>query len=193
MRRLTRLAPAFLLLCLYSHSADAAGKVNLENLLPQMTDLSLLCEFPDPPFVTKQFSSYDRASQAPGSESWFANGDRGFMLYDGVLKQEAPYFKGRPSPGQEPVGKFAAGTRVGIAPTHRPIDGYVWAYATARDGRPIDGKTRQGYIEKSAIKMDPQGHVLAEMDGPGCVVRIWSANPKDAGNIRVYLDGAQKP
>ena len=26
--------------------------------------------------------------------------------------------------------------------------------------------------------MDPQGHVLAEMDGPGCVVNIWSANPK---------------
>ena len=41
--------------------------------------------------------------------------------------------------------------------------------------------------------MDPQGHVLAEMDGPGCVVRIWSANPKDAGNIRIYLDGAEKP
>ncbi len=41
--------------------------------------------------------------------------------------------------------------------------------------------------------MDPQGHVLAEMDGPGCVVRIWSANPKDAGNVRIYLDGSDKP
>ena len=58
-----------------------------------MTNLSLLAEYPDPPFVTKQFSSYDRASDAPGSESWFANGDRGFMLYDGVLKEETPYFK----------------------------------------------------------------------------------------------------
>ncbi len=35
--------------------------------------------------------------------------------------------------------------------------------------------------------------MLAEMDGPGCVVRIWSANPKDAGKIRIYLDGAEQP
>ena len=33
--------------------------------------------------------------------------------------------------------------------------------------------------------------VMAEMDGPGCIVRIWSANP--TGKIRFYLDGAQKP
>ena len=53
--------------------------------------------------------------------------------------------------------------------------------------------TPQGYVEKSAITMDPQGHVLADMDGPGCVVRIWSANPNDAGKVRVYLDGAEEP
>jgi len=41
--------------------------------------------------------------------------------------------------------------------------------------------------------MDPQGHVLAEMDGPGCVVRIWSPNPYDTGKIRIYLDHAEKP
>ncbi len=29
--------------------------------------------------------------------------------------------------------------------------------------------------------------VMADMDGPGTVVRIWSANPK--GNLRVYIDG----
>ena len=77
--------------------ARAADKVTLDDLLPQMTDLSLLAEYPDPPYVTKQFSSYDRASETPGSESWFANGDRGFMLYDGVLKEETPYFKTAPS------------------------------------------------------------------------------------------------
>ncbi len=31
-------------------------------------------------------------------------------------------------------------------------------------------------------------HVLAEMDGPGAIVRIWSANP--AGTLRIYLDDA---
>jgi hypothetical protein len=33
--------------------------------------------------------------------------------------------------------------------------------------------------------------VMADMDGPGAVVRIWSANPK--GTMRVYLDGAAAP
>ncbi len=32
-------------------SAPAAGKVTLESLLRQMTDLSLLAEYPDPPYV----------------------------------------------------------------------------------------------------------------------------------------------
>ncbi len=193
MQRTLRPVLAALILALWVSPVRAAGKVDLENLLPQMTDLSLLSEYPDPPFVTKQFSSYDRASVAPGSESWFANGDRGFMLYDGVLKEETPYFKSVPAAGQQPEGHFPAGARVGISPTHRRMKGYVWAYVTAADGGPSEGKTRQGYISQSAIQMDSQGHVLAEMEGPGCVVRIWSANPKDAGNIRIYLDGAEKP
>jgi hypothetical protein len=193
MHGMCRWLLAMLLLTLGVASAHAADKVSLENLLPQMTDLKLLSEYPDPPYVTKQFSSYDRASVAPGSESWFANADRGFMLYDGTLKEETPYFKTGPQEGHPADGHFAAGTRVGIAPTHRRSGGYVWAYATAPDGRPQDGQTPQGYIAKSALQMDPQGHVLAEMDGPGCVVRIWSANPKDAGKVRIYLDGAEKP
>jgi hypothetical protein len=32
---------------------------------------------------------------------------------------------------------------------------------------------------------------MAEMDGPGCIFRIWSANPQ--GLIRFYLDGDTKP
>jgi hypothetical protein len=33
--------------------------------------------------------------------------------------------------------------------------------------------------------------VMADMDGPGAIVRIWSANPK--GTLRIYLDGAPTP
>jgi hypothetical protein len=33
--------------------------------------------------------------------------------------------------------------------------------------------------------------VMLDADGPGTVVRIWSANP--AGNLRVYIDGAKEP
>jgi hypothetical protein len=193
MRRTGPLVFVALSLGLAASPVRAAGKVTLENLLPQMTDLSLLAEFPDPPFVAKQFSSYDRASEKPGTENWFANADRGFMLYEGVVKEETPFFKSSPVEGKTPDGHFPAGSRVGIAPTHRKIGDYVWVYTTAPDGRAIEGKIPQGYIAKSAITPDPQGHVLAVMDGPGCVVRIWSANPEDAGKIRIYLDGAEKP
>jgi hypothetical protein len=33
--------------------------------------------------------------------------------------------------------------------------------------------------------------VMMDADGPGAIVRIWSANPN--GTIRVYLDGSEKP
>jgi hypothetical protein len=34
--------------------------------------------------------------------------------------------------------------------------------------------------------------VLAEMQGPGCIWRIWSAAPK-AGHVRIFLDGSSEP
>ncbi len=34
--------------------------------------------------------------------------------------------------------------------------------------------------------------VFAEMTGPGCIWRIWSATPKE-GHVRIYLDGASEP
>ena len=44
-----------------------------------------------------------------------------------------------------------------------------------------------GIIRKEDGKL-----VLAEMDGPGCIWRIWSATPKQ-GHLRIYLDGASEP
>jgi len=43
------------------------------------------------------------------------------------------------------------------------------------------------------IRVDEQTKegVMAEMKGPGCIFRIWSANPQ--GVIRFYLDGDTKP
>src|ERR1700691_2965586 len=107
MQRLLCSALGAFLFCLSVRPLPAAEKVDLEHLLPQMTDLSLLAEYPDPPYVAKQFSSYDRASEAPGSESWFANADRGFMLYDGVLQADTPYFKTGPQQGRVADGHFA--------------------------------------------------------------------------------------
>ena len=36
-------------------------------------------------------------------------------------------------------------------------------------------------------------YVMAEMKGPGAIVRLWSANPEGGGNIRIYIDDLQKP
>ena len=44
-----------------------------------------------------------------------------------------------------------------------------------------------GIIRKEGDKL-----VLAEMEGPGCIWRTWSALPKD-GHVRIYLDGANEP
>ena len=44
-----------------------------------------------------------------------------------------------------------------------------------------------GIIRKEGDKL-----VLAEMEGPGCIWRIWSATPKE-GHVRIYLDGASEP
>jgi hypothetical protein len=42
------------------------------------------------------------------------------------------------------------------------------------------------------IRIEENGEaVMAEIDGSGCIVRIWSANPQ--GKIRFYLDGSEKP
>ena len=39
------------------------------------------------------------------------------------------------------------------------------------------------------IRKEGDKQVLAEMEGPGCIWRIWSATPKN-GHVRIYLDGA---
>jgi hypothetical protein len=42
------------------------------------------------------------------------------------------------------------------------------------------------------IRVEEDGAaVMAEIEGPGCIYRIWSANPQ--GQIRFYFDGAQEP
>ncbi|MCL4695371.1 MAG: DUF2961 domain-containing protein, partial [Candidatus Hydrogenedentes bacterium] len=35
--------------------------------------------------------------------------------------------------------------------------------------------------------------VLMDADGPGAIVRFWSANPADAGIVRIYVDGNAEP
>jgi hypothetical protein len=41
------------------------------------------------------------------------------------------------------------------------------------------------------IRQEGDKFVMAEMDGPGCIWRIWSAAPKE-GKVAIYLDGANE-
>jgi hypothetical protein len=50
-----------------------------------------------------------------------------------------------------------------------------------------DGFGGYGWIRKEGDEL-----VLAEMDEPGCIWRIWSATPKE-GHMKIYLDGAEEP
>ncbi|UCC23359.1 MAG: DUF2961 domain-containing protein, partial [Planctomycetota bacterium] len=50
-----------------------------------------------------------------------------------------------------------------------------------------DGFGGRGWIREEEGKL-----VLAEMEGPGCIWRIWSALPKE-GHVRIYLDGQAEP
>jgi hypothetical protein len=42
------------------------------------------------------------------------------------------------------------------------------------------------------IRKEGNQAVFAEMEGPGCIWRIWSATAKE-GHVRIYLDGATEP
>ena len=56
-------------------------------------------------------------------------------------------------------------------------------FANGDRGQHLRKETRNGADE----------WVMADMEGPGAVVRIWSANANDAGVVRVYLDGQAEP
>lgn len=58
----------------------AAQVVTFEGLLEELNDRAALARLPDPAYTCKQFSSYDRASKAPGDDSWFANADAGQFI-----------------------------------------------------------------------------------------------------------------
>lgn len=64
--------------------------------------------------------------------------------------------------------------------SNSPADQEKW-FANGDVGQYLRVEDRDGRKE----------YVMADMDGPGAIVRIWSANP--AGTLRVYLDGAAQP
>ena len=47
-------------------------------------------------------------------------------------------------------------------------------------------------LEPQYIRKEGDQEVLAEMEGPGAIVRIWSASPKQ-GHVRIFIDGEEIP
>jgi|GEM_PF-235603 len=42
------------------------------------------------------------------------------------------------------------------------------------------------------LKKEGDDYVIAELKGPGSIVRIWSAMP-DSGHVKIYIDGSEEP
>ena len=76
---------SFLLTLLFCHLCVIfvrADAIDTARLLDDLTDLPRLARLPDPAYVTRQFSSYDRSAKSP-TQDWFANCD-----YDQFIRTE---------------------------------------------------------------------------------------------------------
>ena len=79
-----------------------------------------------------------------------------------------------------------------------PAKGETMAQFSSYDRRSkYDEKTGK-YLQWDAnddgrgyIRMENGEEVFAEMNGPGCIWRIWSANPTGQGKIRIVIDGRE--
>ena len=56
-----------------------AQQIDLGTLLENMLDRTKIAEFPEPEFLCKQTSSYNRRSKTPGTSDWFANDDSSYF------------------------------------------------------------------------------------------------------------------
>lgn len=53
--------------------------IDLADMLGKMLDRSTIAEFPEPEFICKQASSYNRKSRAPGNPDWFVGSDSSLL------------------------------------------------------------------------------------------------------------------
>jgi hypothetical protein len=80
-----------------------------------------------------------------------------------------------------------------------PDPGYSCKQFSSYDRRSISPADQEGWFAnndagnflRTENRRGRTEYVMADMDGPGAVVRIWSANPK--GTLRIYLDREPEP
>jgi hypothetical protein len=59
---------------------EASNAITFESLLEEMVDRGCVARLPEPAYSCRQFSSYDRNSNEPGSPTWWANWDRSYFV-----------------------------------------------------------------------------------------------------------------
>jgi hypothetical protein len=143
--------------------------------LNQVMDLDRLSHWEEG-VVTRQFSSYNRASyydrQKKACVGMDVNGDAGFKLSVHFGPKAAAEMAEFAIPAGTP--RFAFGDLEWVLdPVERNHVFFL---------------PRKGVDKPSA---SPPENVVACIAGPGCIYRIWSADPM--GKIRFYFDGSSTP
>ena len=80
-----------------------------------------------------------------------------------------------------------------------PTAGENTALASSYDRKSQYDDKNDRYIDWGAnndgdgvVRMEGENQVLAEIQGPGCIWRVWSATTKP-GHVKIYLDGSPTP
>jgi hypothetical protein len=69
---------------------ERPGEISVRTLLREMVDIGAIAKLPDPPYVARASSSYDRRSLSPASpDGWFANDDWASETRPNYLRTEA--------------------------------------------------------------------------------------------------------
>ncbi len=87
------------------------------------------------------------------------------------------------------LGSLAAAPRPGEKALQ--FSSYDRTSEEGRDPEAWFANDDRGQFLRVERTLDSTEYVMADVDGPGVVTRIWSANPK--GEILFYVDGAPKP
>src|SRR5690242_6909236 len=66
---------ALIIATISSISGIGQNIVSIKSLLNEMTSYESVARWPQPGYILKQASSYDRKSVSPGKPGWFANAD----------------------------------------------------------------------------------------------------------------------
>jgi hypothetical protein len=126
---------------------EAPGEIGVVALLEEMGDLSRLAALPDPPFVARMVSSFDRRSLTPADgDGWFANDDWvSAARMNGVVIEEPPQsFSGRREyvlldvPGPGAVVRIWTATPTGILRMY--LDGDPRPVVEARTDELLGGR-----------------------------------------------------